>query len=365
MSRQLSQSGSRTLRPGKIISNYGQSTIDCVVRRISDDGATVAVENALGIPALFQLLIADEANPRPCKLVWQSDRQLGVAFEGEHSTAKAKAEPLPPEQRSSLMRGPMLSLRAAFDEIEIGIVLLDADMRARFINRAFRKMWALPDAMACGNPSFVALMYHGRDTGAYQVPAAELDDDIAERVRLVKAGAMAPVNLRRSNGEVLLVQCAVLPNGGRMLSYTTVTEMARRSEELEGLRNALENVDEGIVLLDADLNVQFLNEKMRRFWDLTPAEAASKSAFAELVARAARSYHHASTSFDLKAFVASRVAAVRDPEAAISDLRTADGRHIRVHCLKLANAAASSPITTFPIWCATPGSWRNWQPPTP
>jgi diguanylate cyclase (GGDEF)-like protein len=337
MLRQFSQSGSRTYLAGKIISNYGQSTIDCVVRRISDDGATVAVENPLGIPELFRLLIAGEGSPRPCKLVWQSDKQLGVTFEDEHSPAKVKPDPLPAEQRSSLMRGPMLSLRAAFDEIEIGIVLLDAGMRAQFINRAFRKMWELPDALAAGNPSFVALMVHGRDINAYQVPAAELDDYIAERVRLVKAGAMAPLKLRRSDGEVLLVQCAVLPDGGRMLSYTIVTEMARRSEELEGLRNALENVDEGIVLLDAALNVQFLNQKMRRFWGLTPAEAARKPAYAELVAKAARAYHHPSGSFDLEAFVAGRVAAVRDPEAASADLRTADGRHIRVHCLKLEN----------------------------
>jgi diguanylate cyclase (GGDEF)-like protein len=337
MSKQLAQTGSRTYLAGKIISNYGQSTIDCVVRRISDDGATVAVENALGIPKLFHLLIAEAGNPRPCKLVWQSDKQLGLTFEDEHSPAKAAADTLPPEHRSSLMRGPMLSLRAAFDEIELGIVLLDGNMRAQFINRAFRKMWDVPDAMASSNPSFVALMYHGRDTNAYQVPAAELDDYVAERVRLVKAGAMAPVNLRRSDGEVLLVQCAVLPNGGRMLSYTIVTEIARRSDELEGLRNALENVDEGIVLLDADLNVQFLNQKMRRFWDLTPAQAARKPAYADLVAKAARAYHHASASFDLKAFVAKRVAAVRDPDADAPNLRTADGRHIRVHCLKLEN----------------------------
>jgi diguanylate cyclase (GGDEF)-like protein len=337
MSKQLSQTGTRTFLAGKIISNYGQSTIDCVVRRISDDGATVEAENSLGIPELFHLAIAGEGNPRPCKRVWQSDKQLGLAFEDGHSPAKAAAGALPSEHRSSLMRGPMLSLRAAFDEIEIGIVLLDADMRAQFINRAFRKMWDVPDAMACRNPSFVELMYHGRDSNAYQVPAAELDAYIAERVRLVRAGAMAPVNLRRSNGEVLLVQCAVLPNGGRMLSYTSVTEIARRSDELEALRNALEHVDEGIVLLDADLNVQFLNRKMRKFWDLTPEQAASKPAYADLVARAARAYHHASTTFDLKAFVAKRVAAVRDPDAASPALRTADGRHIRVHCLKLEN----------------------------
>src|SRR6185295_4618813 len=125
MSKQISQTGSRTYLAGKIISNYGQSTIDCVVRRISDDGATVEVENSLGIPELFHLAIAGEANSRPCKRVWQSDKQLGLAFEDEHSPAKAAAGALAPEHRSSLVRGPMLSLRAAFDEIEIGIVLLD------------------------------------------------------------------------------------------------------------------------------------------------------------------------------------------------------------------------------------------------
>src|ERR1700759_4193081 len=102
MSKQLSQTGSRTYLAGKIISNYGQSTIDCVVRRISNDGATVAVENALGIPKLFHLLIAEDGNPRPCKLVWQSDKQLGVSFEDGHSPAKAKADAPPPDHRSSL-----------------------------------------------------------------------------------------------------------------------------------------------------------------------------------------------------------------------------------------------------------------------
>jgi diguanylate cyclase (GGDEF)-like protein len=333
MSEQLSLTGTRTFLAGRIISNYGQSTIDCVVRRISADGATVEAENSAEFPELFHLLIAGEANPRPCKLVWRSGKQLGLSFEDEHSPAKAAAD----THRASLVRGPMLSLRAAFDEIEIGIVLLDGNMRAQFINRAFRKMWNLPDAMACRNPSLVSLMYHGRASNAYQVPAAELDDYVAERVRLVKAGEMAPLNIRRSNGEVLLMQCAVLPDGGRMLSYTIVTEIVRRSDELEALRNALEHVDEGIVLLDADLNVEFLNRKMRKFWDLTPEQAARKPAYAELVAKAARAYHHASAAFDLEAFVARRVAAVREPDAASSNLRTADGRHIRVHCLKLAN----------------------------
>ena len=71
----------RTLLPGKVISNFGQSSIDCVVRRISDHGATINVESALGIPQHFHLLISGEGAPRPCKLMWQSGKELGLEFE--------------------------------------------------------------------------------------------------------------------------------------------------------------------------------------------------------------------------------------------------------------------------------------------
>ena len=36
-------------------------------------------------------------------------------------------------------------LSAALDQVDIGIVLLDADTRAEFINRAFRDYFSLPD----------------------------------------------------------------------------------------------------------------------------------------------------------------------------------------------------------------------------
>ena len=65
-------------------------------------------------------------------------------------------------------------LWAALDQVDIGIVLLDSDTRAEFINRAFRDYFSLPDAKADCKPPFIALMYHGRDTGAYELPEDEL-----------------------------------------------------------------------------------------------------------------------------------------------------------------------------------------------
>jgi diguanylate cyclase (GGDEF)-like protein len=332
--------GGRTFLAGKIISNFGQSSIDCIIRRVSDDGATIEVESVFGVPEHFHLRIANEEPPRSCRRKWQSEKQIGVAFETiEAEKIDKTGAPVQPERRGGdrIVRGHMLALRAALDEIGIGVVLLDHELRAQFINRAFRRMWALPDAVADQHPPFITLMYHGRDTNAYQVPAGELDAYIAQRLRRVSDGVIAPLDLRRTDGEIIRMECAVLPDGGRMLSYTNVSDIVRHSDELERLRYALDHVSEGVVLLDADLNAQFLNRKMRTFWGVTDEQAASHPSYASLITNAPHARDRGMTPEELDAFFAGRVAAVRSGSEPVRDLKTTDGRHIRAHCDVLQN----------------------------
>jgi PAS domain-containing protein len=122
-------------------------------------------------------------------------------------------------------------LSAALNEVDIGIVLLDADTRAEFINRAFRDYFALPDDKADARLPFIALMYHGRDTGAYEMPADELNAFIARRMEMMRAGDSTPININLADGQVLRFSCTALPDGGRMLSYTPVTELVRHSDD--------------------------------------------------------------------------------------------------------------------------------------
>lgn len=121
-------------------------------------------------------------------------------------------------------------LSAALDQVDIGIVLLDAETRAEFINRAFRDYFAVPDEIADGRPPFIALMYHGRDTGAFELPEDKLGTFIAQRMEMVRAGDATPINIALRNGEVLRFVCAALPDGGRMLSYTPVTDLVRHTD---------------------------------------------------------------------------------------------------------------------------------------
>jgi PAS domain-containing protein len=124
-------------------------------------------------------------------------------------------------------------LKAALDQVDIGIVLLDSDTRAEFINRAFRDYFALSDERAESKPPFIALMYHGRDTGAYELPKDQLNNFIARRIELMRIGDSTPININLADGQVLRFSCTALPDGGRMLSYTPVTDLVRRTDDPE------------------------------------------------------------------------------------------------------------------------------------
>jgi PAS domain-containing protein len=122
-------------------------------------------------------------------------------------------------------------LSAALDQVDIGIVLLDSDTRAEFINRAFRHYFSLPDEKADSKPPFIALMYHGRDTGAYELPEEELSAFIAQRTEMMRVGDSTPMNINLRDGQVLRFSCTALPDGGRMLAYTPVTDLVRHTDD--------------------------------------------------------------------------------------------------------------------------------------
>jgi PAS domain-containing protein len=122
-------------------------------------------------------------------------------------------------------------LSAALDQVDIGIVLLDSDTRAEFINRAFRDYFSLSDRKADSKPPFIALMYHARDTGAYELPEEELSAFIAKRTEMMRAGDSTPININLADGKVLRFSCTALPDGGRMLSYTPITDLIRHTDD--------------------------------------------------------------------------------------------------------------------------------------
>jgi hypothetical protein len=47
----------------------------------------------------------------------------------------------------------------------------------------------------------------------------------------MRAGDSTPININLRDGQVLRFSCTALPDGGRMLSYTPVTDLVRHTDD--------------------------------------------------------------------------------------------------------------------------------------
>jgi diguanylate cyclase (GGDEF)-like protein len=134
---------------------------------------------------------------------------------------------------------------------------------------------------------------------------------------------------------VLRFQCAVLPAGGRMLSYTTVTDIVRKSDELESLRAALDNVIDGVVVLDADLNVRHMNKVVRDLWQIDDATA-QRLNYADLMKAALQHGLVPAKAESDEVRIARHLSAIRADDTQPSDFQIA-GRTMRMRRAALAN----------------------------
>jgi diguanylate cyclase (GGDEF)-like protein len=129
----------------------------------------------------------------------------------------------------------LAALRAIVDDLDYGIVVLDAARNVQFVNRTFRRFWRLPDDVAESRPSFIKLMYHGRGSAAYAVAPHALGDYLARQLEAIRTGHDGALNIRLNSGEVIRFHCKALPDGGRLLTYGNVSDLVRETEALERL----------------------------------------------------------------------------------------------------------------------------------
>ena len=137
--------------------------------------------------------------------------------------------------RTADMEAELAALRAIVDELDSGVVVLDAERRVQVVNRAFRRFWRLPEEIASSRQTFVKLMYHGRGIRGYAVSADKLGEYVTKQLELIRSGDERPLSIHLANGEVIQFRCKALPNGGRLLTYSNVSELADQAESLERL----------------------------------------------------------------------------------------------------------------------------------
>ena len=59
---------------------FGNMSIGCVVRNLSEAGAALGVGSQRGIPDQFTLIVISKKKIYSCQVVWRRDRTIGVSF---------------------------------------------------------------------------------------------------------------------------------------------------------------------------------------------------------------------------------------------------------------------------------------------
>jgi len=129
-------------------------------------------------------------------------------------------------------RQELETLYAALDSVHSGLLILDDQLRARYSNPSLRAMFKTYRAVDFRKerPFYGDLL-----RAAAAASAVNLEDYVARRLAWVASGDAPATDLNMSDGTVLRCQLAKLPNGGRMLIYSDVTDIVRAAEEMEKL----------------------------------------------------------------------------------------------------------------------------------
>lgn len=147
-------------------------------------------------------------------------------------------------------------LETVVENIEYGVYFMGPDYRARMLNGAFRRMWDIDDTFADTRPDFIEMIEYLRDRGMYDVPDDEWPDYVKARAEAVRSADGIQRESRRADGRVFLYKCLPLPDDGRMLTYFDITDQKHVEAELETSSTALEERVNELELLRIQLRTQ-------------------------------------------------------------------------------------------------------------
>ncbi|TGQ67738.1 MAG: response regulator [Mesorhizobium sp.] len=158
------------------------------------------------------------------------------------------------------------------DSMPIGVVVLDADLRAEVINRAFYDLWKIDPLRASIGSSFRELMEASRSIDCFGTDDVVWQRHIAEREAEVRAGVAGSREMPHTDGRTLVASLAPLAGGKRLISYVDVSEMKNREAEAQDARkhlgSVLESLPAAVIIYDRDDKFVFANRKLQ---DTLPA----------------------------------------------------------------------------------------------
>jgi len=272
-------------------------------------------------PAGHSLYYAVSGNP-----VFGKDGEFaGYRGTGANITATKNAERQIANQKTIL--------EATLDNVAQGIVMYDADLRLVTYNQRFGVLRKLPAGLLNKRPTTHEIFCHQAEQGFY-LGEEGTPEEIADRFN---AGLKAITDFdvqeqTLPDSTVQEIQTRRLKDGGYVRVFTDITRRKNSEQailEKESLlRSTLDNVSNGILMYDEELNIKVFNDKAAKLMEL-PEDLVSASSTAEPLIRY-RAERGDYGNGDVETIVATRLQMLHEIQYDYLDLNNVDDRTIEL-----------------------------------
>ena len=202
------------------------------------------------------------------------------AFAGYRGTSRDITDELAAAERAHAAEARLLR---AFELLPMSVAIFDAAEKLVFCNREYADAVAMDDVLKPG-VGYLEILERLFAAGRLD-PGVDPIERWRREIDSLDAQAADARVVSFADGRAFERRIQRLPDGGFAIIALDVTAEKRRAREIEQksqiLRRMIDNIDEGIVVYDADARLVAWNEQARKMLNLPPELVVHGSTFAE------------------------------------------------------------------------------------
>ncbi len=176
------------------------------------------------------------------------------------------------------IREQQLLLDRAINNMSLGLIMFDKDMRLAVYNKRYLEMYGMSAEEAQRRPTIREVLHGHFARGVFKGDADVYVDSI---LREVKTDVAVTRIAKTADGRVISILNRQLDGGGRVATHEDITEKYRlqqaheraqislRAQKIQ-LDSALNNMAQGLVMFDAEARVVLCNRRYLDMYNLSP-----------------------------------------------------------------------------------------------
>ena len=235
-------------------------------------------------------------------------------------------------------------MQIVFDNMNDGVLLLDKDLRWKFVNDNFSEFLNLPKSVAHPGASSIDILRFQAKRGDFgAIPDGEIEREVERRVAMMRAGVL--YERRTASGNYLEFNFKPLGDGSVLAVYRDITVLKEREEALDAakvaaeearddvertrsvMQTVLDNMAGGVMLFDKDFKLQFVNRQVVEF-QRYPADLLQRGTPGREILRHQVERGDFGPVDDVEEKVEERVALINQPGGNRFTRFTLDGRYV-------------------------------------